>query len=141
MATFSVGFLPHLLLCGALVLLCMKQPDFGSSVLLVFLLFVLLFAAGTKLSFLVGSVLLALPLAYFAVATSPYRMKRILAFMDPLGAPPRRGLPAHREHDVHRQRRGDGAGAGDGRQKLFFLPEAHTDFIFSIIRRSWGSSG
>ena len=54
-----------------LVLLCMKQPDFGSSVLLVFLLFVLLFAAGTKLSFLVGSVLLALPLAYYAVATAP----------------------------------------------------------------------
>ncbi|HYO65160.1 MAG TPA: FtsW/RodA/SpoVE family cell cycle protein, partial [Archangium sp.] len=82
-ASFSVGFLPHLMLCGLLVGLCMLQPDFGSSVLLVFLLFALLFAAGTKLSYLVGSVLLALPLAYAAVASSPYRMKRVLAFLDP----------------------------------------------------------
>ncbi|NPC81574.1 FtsW/RodA/SpoVE family cell cycle protein, partial [Pyxidicoccus fallax] len=89
-ATFSVGFVPHLALCGLLVGLCMLQPDFGSSVLLVFMLFVLLFAAGAKLSYLVGSVLLALPLAYVAIASSPYRMKRILAFMDPW---------AHR-HDV-----------------------------------------
>src|SRR5918998_1230325 len=82
-ATFSVGFVPHLALCGVLVMLCMLQPDFGSSVLLVFMLFVLLFAAGAKLSYLVGSVLLALPLAYVAIASSPYRMKRVTAFLDP----------------------------------------------------------
>ncbi|RKH66864.1 putative lipid II flippase FtsW [Corallococcus llansteffanensis] len=140
-ATFSIGFLPHLALCGVLVLLCMLQPDFGSSVLLVFMLFVLLFAAGTKLSYLVGSVLLALPLAYVAIATSPYRMKRILAFMDPW---------AHR-HDVGYQVAESlmsigsggitGLGLGDGRQKLFFLPEAHTDFIFSILGEELGLIG
>jgi cell division protein FtsW len=140
-ATFSVGFLPHLALCGVLVLLCMLQPDFGSSVLLVFMLFVLLFAAGAKLSYLVGSVLLALPLAYVAIATSPYRMKRILAFLDPW---------AHR-HDVGYQVAESlmsigsggvlGLGLGDGRQKLFFLPEAHTDFIFSIIGEETGLIG
>jgi cell division protein FtsW len=140
-ATFSVGFLPHLALCGVLVALCMRQPDFGSSVLLVFLLFVLLFAAGTKLSYLVGSVLLALPLAYVAIATSPYRMKRVLAFLDPW---------AHR-HDVGYQVAESlmsigsggltGLGLGDGRQKLFFLPEAHTDFIFAIIGEELGLIG
>jgi cell division protein FtsW len=140
-ATFSVGFVPHLVLCGLLVGLCMLQPDFGSSVLLVFLLFVLLFAAGTKLSYLVGSVLLALPLAYVAIATSPYRMKRILAFLDPW---------AHR-HDVGYQVAESlmsigsggvtGLGLGDGRQKLFFLPEAHTDFIFAIIGEELGLVG
>ncbi|WP_223636402.1 putative lipid II flippase FtsW [Corallococcus sp. EGB] len=140
-ATFSIGFLPHLALCGILVLLCMLQPDFGSSVLLVFMLFVLLFAAGTKLSYLVGSVLLALPLAFVAVATSPYRMKRILAFLDPW---------AHR-HDVGYQVAESlmsigsggitGLGLGDGRQKLFFLPEAHTDFIFSILGEELGLIG
>jgi cell division protein FtsW len=140
-ATFSVGFLPHLALCGILVLLCMLQPDFGSSVLLVFMLFVLLFAAGTKLSYLVGSVLLALPLAFVAIATSPYRMKRILAFLDPW---------AHR-HDVGYQVAESlmsigsggitGLGLGDGRQKLFFLPEAHTDFIFSILGEETGLIG
>jgi cell division protein FtsW len=140
-ATFSVGFLPHLMLCGVLVGLCMLQPDFGSSVLLVFLLFALLFAAGTKLSYLVGSVLLALPMAYAAVATSPYRMKRVLAFLDPW---------AHR-HDIGYQVSESlmsigsggltGLGLGDGRQKLFFLPEAHTDFIFAIIGEELGLIG
>ncbi len=140
-ATFSVGFLPHLMLCGLLVGLCMLQPDFGSSVLLVFLLFALLFAAGARLSYLVGSVLLALPLAYAAVASSPYRMKRILAFLDPW---------AHR-HDIGYQVAESlmsigsggltGLGLGDGRQKLFFLPEAHTDFIFAIIGEELGLMG
>ena len=140
-ATFSVGFAPHLALCGLLVGLCMLQPDFGSSVLLVFLLFTLLFAAGAKLSYLVGSVLLALPLGYAAIATSPYRMKRILAFLDPW---------AHR-HDVGYQVTESlmsigsggitGLGLGDGRQKLYFLPEAHTDFIFAIIGEDLGLIG
>ena len=140
-ATFSVGFLPHLLLCGLLVGLCMKQPDFGSSVLLVFVLFALLFAAGTRVSFLVFSVLAALPLAYLAVARSAYRMERIQAFLDPW---------KHR-HDVGYQLTESlmsvgsgglfGLGLGDGRQKLYFLPEAHTDFIFAIIGEELGLVG
>lgn len=140
-ASFSIGFLPHLLLGGLLVVLCMAQPDFGSAVELLVLLFVLLFAAGTKLSYLVGSVLLALPLAYHAVAHSPYRLKRITAFLDPW---------AHR-HDVGYQVAQSlisvgsggfwGLGLGESRQKLFFLPEAHTDFIFSIVGEELGLFG
>jgi cell division protein FtsW len=140
-ASFSIGFLPHLLLGGVLVVLCMAQPDFGSAVELLVLLFVLLFAAGTKLSYLVGSVLLALPLAYHAVAHSPYRLARITAFLDPW---------AHR-HDVGYQVAQSlisvgsggffGLGLGESRQKLFFLPEAHTDFIFSIVGEELGLFG
>jgi cell division protein FtsW len=140
-ASFSIGFLPHLLLGGVLVFLCMSQPDFGSAVELLVLLFVLLFAAGTKLSYLVGSVLLALPLAYHAVAHSPYRLARIRAFLDPW---------AHR-HDVGYQVAQSlisvgsggffGLGLGESRQKLFFLPEAHTDFIFSIVGEELGLFG
>jgi cell division protein FtsW len=140
-ATFSVGFLPHLAIAGVLVLLCMAQPDFGSSVALLFLLFVLLFAAGTKLSYLVGSVLVAFPLAFHAIASSPYRSRRILAFLDPW---------AHR-NDIGYQVAESlmsigsggltGLGLGDGRQKLFFLPEAHTDFIFSILGEELGLLG
>ncbi len=140
-ATFSIGFLPHLLLAGLLVALCMAEPDFGSSVELLVLLFILLFAAGTKLSYLVGSVLLALPMAYAAIAHSPYRLKRIMAFLDPW---------AHR-HDIGYQVAQSlisvgsgglfGLGLGESRQKLFFLPEAHTDFIFSIIGEELGLLG
>src|SRR5262249_11659666 len=74
-ATFSVGWLPHLITLGILVMLIMAEPDFGSSIGLIFLLFVLLFTAGAKLSYLVGSVLLAIPIAYHAIASSPYRMQ------------------------------------------------------------------
>jgi len=140
-ATFSVGFLPHLAVAGVLVLLCMRQPDFGSSVGLLFLCFTLLFAAGTKLSYLVGSILVALPIGYHAVASSPYRMNRILAFLDPwahrndVGYQAAESLISIGSGGFH------GLGLGDGRQKLFFLPEAHTDFIFSIIGEELGFLG
>ncbi|MFN0063208.1 MAG: putative lipid II flippase FtsW [Myxococcaceae bacterium] len=139
--SFTIGLLPHFLIAGVLVLLCMKQPDFGSSVALAFLLFVLLFVAGARLPYLVGALMLAAPLAYYAVASSPYRMKRILAFLDPW---------EHR-HDAGYQVAESlmsvgsggvfGLGLGDSRQKLFFLPEAHTDFIFSIIGEEMGLVG
>lgn len=140
-ASFSIGWLPHLIALAVLVLLCMAEPDFGSSIGLIFLLFVLLFAAGAKLSYLIGSVLIAIPVAYHAIASSPYRMQRILAFLDPW---------AHR-HDVGYQVAESlisigsgglfGLGLGDGRQKLFFLPEAHTDFIFAMIGEELGLFG
>jgi cell division protein FtsW len=140
-ATFSVGLVPHLAVLSLLVALCMAQPDFGSSIGLIFLMFALLFAAGAKLSYLVGSVLVAIPIAYHAIASSPYRMQRVLAFLDPW---------AHR-HDVGYQVAESlisigsgglfGLGLGDGRQKLFFLPEAHTDFIFAMIGEELGLVG
>ncbi len=138
---FSVGFLPHCIITGVLVLLALAEPDFGTAVSMGLILFALLFAAGTKVSYLVGSLLLALPVLYHLVASSPYRMKRITAFLDPW---------AHR-HDVGYQIAESlmsigsggvtGLGLGDGRQKLFFLPEAHTDFIFSIIGEELGLVG
>ena len=121
--------------------LCLLEPDFGSAVALALLLFAMLFAAGARISWLVGSLLAALPVGYLAIAHSPYRMKRILAFLDPW---------AHR-HDIGYQIAESlmsvgsggiwGLGLGDGRQKLFFLPEAHTDFIFSIIGEELGLFG
>jgi cell division protein FtsW len=140
-ATFSVGFLPHVVMGGGLILLCLKEPDFGSAVLLLTVMFILLFAAGAKISYLVLTVLLALPVGYHLIASSPYRMKRIQAFLDPW---------PHR-HDVGYQVAeslmsigsggATGLGLGDGRQKLFFLPEAHTDFIYAIIGEELGLIG
>lgn len=138
---FSIGFLPHCLITGVLAVLALAEPDFGTAVALVTVLFALLFAAGARISYLVGSLLLALPIGYHLVASSPYRMKRILAFMDPW---------AHR-HDIGYQVAESlmsigsggitGLGLGESRQKLFFLPEAHTDFIFSIIGEELGLLG
>lgn len=140
-ATFSVGFLPHLVLAGILAGLCMMQPDFGSSVALLFLLFTLLFTAGARLSYLVGSILVALPVGYHLVASSPYRLKRITAFLDPWGTRHGEGYQVAESLMSIGSGGVSGLGLGDGRQKLFFLPEAHTDFIFSIIGEELGLIG
>lgn len=140
-ATFSVGFLPHLLVAGVLVALCMKEPDFGSSVAILFSLFVLLFAAGTRLSYLIGSVLLAIPAGWTAVSSSPYRMKRLLAFVDPMGHRHGAGYQVAESLISIGSGGWTGLGLGDGRQKLFFLPEAHNDFIAAIIGEELGLLG
>lgn len=139
--SFSIGFVPHLGLAGVLVLLCMLEPDFGSSVSLLFLMFVMLFAAGARLSYILGMVLAAIPFAYIAIASSPYRMKRITAFLDPWAN--RQGSGYQVAESLMSIGSGGvtGLGLGDGRQKLFFLPEAHTDFIFSIIGEELGLLG
>lgn len=139
--SFSIGFVPHLGLAGVMVLLCMLEPDFGSSVSLIFLMFVMLFAAGARLSYILGMVLAAIPFAYIAIASSPYRMKRITAFLDPWAN--RQGSGYQVAESLMSIGSGGitGLGLGDGRQKLFFLPEAHTDFIFSIIGEELGLLG
>ncbi|MFZ5445434.1 MAG: putative lipid II flippase FtsW [Myxococcota bacterium] len=139
--SFSIGFVPHLGLAGVLVALCMLEPDFGSSVALLFLMFVMLFAAGARLSYIVGMVLAAIPFAYVAIASSPYRMKRITAFLDPWAN--RQGSGYQVAESLMSIGSGGitGLGLGDGRQKLFFLPEAHTDFIFAIIGEELGLLG
>jgi len=140
-ATFSVGFLPHLLVAGVLVALCMKEPDFGSSVVILFLLFVMLFAAGTKLSYLIGSILMAIPVAWTAVSSSPYRMARLMAFIDPMGHRHDSGYQVAESLMSIGSGGWTGLGLGDGRQKLFFLPEAHNDFIAAIIGEELGLLG
>jgi cell division protein FtsW len=138
---FAIGFVPHTLVAGLLVILVLLQPDFGTAVTIALLLFTMLFVAGARISWLVGSVIVAAPLAIHAVASSPYRMKRILAFLDPW---------AHRQ-DIGYQVAESlmsvgsgglfGLGLGAGKQKLFYLPEAHTDFIVSVIGEELGLVG
>jgi cell division protein FtsW len=139
--SFSVGFLPHVLMCGVLVLLCMKQPDFGSAVMIGMLTVVLLFTAGARTGYLILGALLALPAVYFAIVNKSYRLNRWLAYLDPF---------AHREgagYQVAESLMSFGAGGvtgvgiGDSRQKLFFLPEAHTDFISAIVAEELGLIG
>ena len=131
--SFSVGFLPHVLMCGLLVYLCMKQPDFGSAVMIGMLTVVLLFTAGARVGYLILGALIATPGVYFAIVNKSYRLNRWLAYLDPF---------AHRDgagYQIAESLMSFGAGGvtgvgiGDSRQKLFFLPEAHTDFISAIV--------
>ena len=139
--SFSVGFLPHALVAGFVMLLCLRQPDFGSAVMIALLTFVLLFTAGARTGYILGAALLFAPIAYVLVTRSEYRMRRMQAYLDPF---------AHR-FDVGYQISESlmsfgsgglwGVGIGDSRQKLFFLPEAHTDFISAIVGEELGFIG
>lgn len=139
--SFSIGFLPHLLFAGVFVVLCLRQPDFGSAVMLVLLTFIMMFLAGARVGYILGAVLAALPVAYMLVTSAAYRMRRIHAWLDPfryrqdIGYQISESLMSFGSGGV------SGVGLGDGRQKLFFLPEAHTDFISAIIGEELGFIG
>jgi len=138
---FGSGFLPHLLVSGVLILLLLRQPDFGTAATLTIMLFLLLFVAGTRLSYIFVAALAALPMAYGLIAGSPYRMRRLLAFLDPwshrfdIGYQISESLMSFGSGGVA------GVGLGEGKHKLFFLPAAHTDFIYSIVGEELGMIG
>jgi cell division protein FtsW len=139
--TFSVGFLPHVLMAGVLVVLCMAQPDFGSSVILVLLTFVLLFTAGAKIGYMLAGAAVALPIAYALVRSSAYRWERIIAFSDPFKYRMSGGYQIVESWMSFGGGGLYGVGLGDSRQKLLFLPEAHTDFIAAIVGEELGFVG
>ena len=141
MRTFSVGFLPHLLVALVLMALCYEQPDFGSAVMIGLMTFVLLFAAGARVAYMLLAGAAALPILYYAITGAEYRMRRIKAFLSPFeyryddGYQISESLMSFGAGGLH------GVGIGDSRQKLFFLPEAHTDFIAAIIGEELGFVG
>ncbi|AKT42315.1 putative lipid II flippase FtsW [Chondromyces crocatus] len=138
--SFSVGFLPHLLVVGVLMLLCLKQPDFGSAMVLLFLTFTLLFVAGARIPYIAAfSALLALAAAAL-VRFSGYRYARYLAWIDmesnraDLAYQPFQSVMSFGSGGV------SGLGLGRGLQVLY-LPEAHTDFISAIVGEELGFLG
>lgn len=138
--SFSVGFLPHLLVVGVLCLLCLKQPDFGSAVVLLFLTFTLLFVAGARVPYIAAFTLLMAAGAALLVRFSGYRMARYLAWADM--AQNRNDLAYQPFQSVMSFGSGGpfGLGLGKGLQVLY-LPEAHTDFVSAIIGEELGFVG
>lgn len=139
--TFSIGFLPHVLVAGFIMILCERQPDLGSALMVGALTFVLLFTAGAKTGYLLGAVIAGLPVVYALIATSDYRMRRIKAFLAPFEHKQAEGYQLSESIMSFGAGGSTGAGFGDGRQKLLFLPDAHTDFISAIIGEELGFVG
>jgi cell division protein FtsW len=138
--TFTVGFLPHLLVAGLFMFLCMKQPDFGSAVVLLLLTFTLLFVAGAKVGYILGASILGALFGTLAIRFSPYRMLRYVAWQD---------MDAHKQDLAYQPFQSVmsfgsggpwGLGLGRGLQTLY-LPEAHTDFVAAIIGEELGFLG
>ncbi len=138
--TFTVGFLPHLLVAGLFMLLCMKQPDFGSAIVLLLLTFTLLFVAGAKVGYIMGASILGVVFGVAAIGMKEYRYKRYLAWLD---------MDAHKQDLAYQPFQSVmsfgsggpwGVGLGRGLQTLY-LPEAHTDFVAAIIGEELGFVG
>jgi cell division protein FtsW len=125
------------LLAGLIVL----QPDLGTAVSLLAISGVLLFVAGLDLRWIAASIIFALPAFYLLVFRVKYRRDRILAFMNPWEEPLGRGFQIIQS--LLSVASGGIAGLGfmEGKQKLFYLPEAHTDFIFAVVGEELGLIG
>lgn len=138
---FVEGFLPLLIIMGSTCLLILKQPDLGSAVLIAAIVFILLFVAGTRIVYLIGLVVAALPALVYLVASEPYRMRRIVAFIDPWQDSQGVGFQLSQSQIALGSGGMFGVGLGQSMQKLFYLPAAHTDFILSIIGEELGLVG
>jgi cell division protein FtsW len=140
-AEFRRGLLPPLVICGALILLVLAEPDFGTAFVIAMLTFLLLFIGQARLFHLAGLAVAALPAVVLLVASSPYRRQRLLAFLDPWDHAQTSGFQVIQSFLAMGRGGVGGLGLGESRQKLFFLPEPHTDFIFSVIGEELGLIG
>lgn len=139
--TFTIGFLANVIIVGAVVLLVLGGQDFGSAMLIALIGGVMLFVAGVRLTYLFASVLASLPVIYIAVASVEYRRRRILAFLDPWADRYGSGFQMIQSFVAFSQGGLWGQGLGEGRQKQFYLPEAYTDFIASVLGEELGMIG
>ena len=138
--SFYIGFVPHLLVVGFFAVLLLKQPDFGSAVVLLILTFTLLFVAGARVHYIGAFTTLAALGAVFLVRFSEYRFKRYLAFMDMENN--RNDIAYQPFQSVMSFGSGGFSGLGLGRGlQVLYLPEAHTDFISAIIGEELGFLG
>jgi cell division protein FtsW len=123
------------------LILVLRQPDFGSFFICTAVLIGILFSFGLKWRYMVGAVSVALPAFYFLVMNVPYRRARILAFLDPWSDPEQKGFQVIQSMLSFQSGGLTGQGLGQGQGKLFFLPEAHTDFTLAVLGEEMGFLG
>jgi cell division protein FtsW len=123
------------------IFLIVAEPDLGTSVCIVLVGFILLFAAGLSYQYVVGAFLLLVPPFFCLVYFFEYRMRRVLAFMDPWKDPQGTGFQIIQSLIAVGTGGLTGVGLMEGKQKLFYLPEPHTDFIFAVIGEELGLIG
>jgi cell division protein FtsW len=138
---FCIGFLPHVLVLGCYVILILTQPDFGTASIIAMIAWIMLFIGGVRVSYLLGTMATLLPVAYFLLIDAGYRVRRLVAFLDPWEH--KDGAGYQIIHSLMAFGSGGlaGQGLGNSHQKLFYLPEPHTDFIFSVIGEELGLIG
>ena len=139
--TFLKGFLPPVCVLGLCTLLILLQPDLGTALAIGVVVFIVLLVAGVRASYLLSIILVSLPILYILIFSVPYRKMRILSFLNPWLDPKGSGFQIIQSQIALGSGGIFGVGLGHSKQKLFYLPAAHTDFIFSIIGEELGLIG
>lgn len=139
--SFRKGIVPALMMLGVVFGLILKEPDLGTALSVAGTVFILLFVAGAKVSHLFGIGITGVCGIVVAILAEPYRLKRLIAFHDPWADPLNTGY--HIIQSLYALGSGGifGVGLGRSREKFLYLPEPHTDFIFSIIGEELGLIG
>ncbi len=138
---FMNGVVPVYVVTGIFLAIAGLQPDFGAAMTLASVAFIMLFAGGANVLHLGGTALAAMPAVVFAVAHSAYRARRIFAFLNPWADPQGAGHQIIQSFLAFGSGGVFGRGLGEGRQKLLFLPERHSDFIYAVIGEELGLIG
>src|SRR5437867_5098543 len=133
--------LPCAVVVGQLAFLVYLEPDMGTAALYVVLLLLLLFLAGLRWRYLAATAGTGIAVLGFLILQAPYRVRRILSFMNPDDDPLGAGFQVRQSIVAVASGGVSGTSLGESRQKLFFLPEPHTDFIFSVISEELGLIG
>lgn len=138
---FFQGILPSLMVLFATVVLILAEPDLGTSVAIAVVAILMLLLAEVEWKILAPLFLSAVPVGIALVAMKPYRMRRVLAYLNPWADPEGAGFQLIQSLVALGSGGLFGLGLGESRQKLFYLPAAHTDFIFSVIGEELGLVG
>tara|TARA_Y100000815_G_C13336912_1_gene498211 strand:+ start:634 stop:1761 length:1128 start_codon:yes stop_codon:yes gene_type:complete len=139
--TTFIGFVKPLIVLGVLGILLLLEPDFGTTVVMAAMSLGVLFIAGVRIRYFFGIVLLAL-LGFAGLAvTSPYRLQRLTTFLDPWQHQYGSGYQLIQSLIAFGRSGLTGVGLGNSIQKLFYLPEAHTDFLFAVLAEEMGLLG
>jgi cell division protein FtsW len=139
--TFRQGLLPPLLVAGVMAGLTLLQPDLGNALALVILALALAYLAGARPAHMLAVGAAALPAVAGLVLLKPYRWRRVVAFVNPWDDPQGSGFQIIQSFLALGSGGWLGRGLGESRQKLFYLPEPYTDFIFAIIGEELGLVG
>ncbi len=139
--TFTRGIIPPFAVTGLFCFLLLLQPDFGSAVVLASLLFFMCIAGGTRFLYLFFFLAVAVVLAGALAISAPYRMRRLMAFVDPFQDAANTGYQLVQSLLAIGSGSFFGVGMGASRQKMFYLPEAHNDFIMAVLAEEMGFVG
>jgi len=141
LSRFSEGVLPYLVVLGVASVLAILQPDFGMALLFAAIVFFMLFIGGARITHLLTPALLGLPLLYASILISPYRLERVVSFLNPQKYSSDGGYQIMQSLAAIGSGGLFGKGLGESGQKLFYLPAAYNDFIFSVTAEELGLLG